>query len=267
MTVVVIVLRLHAPPMVLEEWKRPHYQEKGGDPFLFYVVYGPVQRDVSLSPSYRSRGLPKGVNVAHYGNDRHASVISGFREGFIWNQLVHDAPELAAQIASATECILLRGNLPDSPDLNYLRDVIGVLTHFLDHGGICVFDPQMYHWWKPGDWRERIFAPAGSVPRHHVKILFSEEPDNASTWFRTTGMRKFGRPDLSLHGVTPALKIAVTDLFHRFIELMAFGAVIPEGQSLRVAALPTGMTCHHEGTVDDPLFNNTHLEIRWPGQT
>ncbi len=54
------------------------------------------------------------------------------------------------------------------------------------------------------------------------------------------------------------------DLCERFIEMMAFGAVIAEGQEIRMNSLPAGMRCHHAGDHDDPDFNNVHVEIMWP---
>jgi len=252
---------------MLKDWTRSFYQPNGGDPFLFYVVYGSVDLAAPLSPdTYRSNGLPDGLEAMRYTADEHADVVSGFREGYLWEQLLRDEPAFASQIASAGECVVLRGAPSDSQSLNYLRDTVGLLIHFLDHGGVCIYDPQMFQWWKPEDWRKRIFEPAGPVPRHHVVILTSDEDTDQRTWFHTRGMRKFGRPDLSLHEVAPSSHAAVIDLFNRFIEHQAFGAVVPEGQSIRIASLPHGMTCHHAGSLEDPDFNNVHLEIRWPAE-
>ena len=106
-----------------------------------------------------------------------------------------------------------------------------------------------------------MFEPAGPVPRHHVVILVSDEEDGPGRWYHTRGMIKFGRPDLSVHHVTPALVDAVVDLCNRFIEMMAFGAIIAEGQEIRMRALPSGWRCRHGGSLEDPEFNNRHIEI------
>jgi hypothetical protein len=105
---------------------------------------------------------------------------------------------------------VLRGELEDQAELNYLRDAVGLLTFLLDHSGVAVCDPWMFHWWGPGEWMDRVFRPGGAVPRHHVVIFTSEEPEGPSpTWFHTRGMRKFGHPDLSVHGVPPEHREAV----------------------------------------------------------
>jgi hypothetical protein len=84
-------------------------------------------------------------------------------------------------------------------------------------------------------------------------------------WFHTRGLRKFGRPDLSVHRVPPQYREAVIDLLERSIEFQAFGGVNAGGQEVRMKTLPRGMTCHQAGDPDDPDFNNVHVEITPPG--
>src|SRR5262249_20568507 len=146
---------------------------------------------------------------------------------------------------------------------------VGLLTCLLDHGGVCLYDPQMFRWWGPAAWRRQVFEPAGPVPHQHVVILSSDEggstpPDEPLTWFHTRGMRKFGRPDLALHSVPPQYREAIIDLLDRFIEFQALGGVIAEGREIRMRSLPSRMTCHHGGESNDPDFNNVHVEITPP---
>ena len=47
-------------------------------------------------------------------------------------------PVLAGRIVESTECLILRGEIEDGDNLNYLRDSVGLLTFLLDHGGITV---------------------------------------------------------------------------------------------------------------------------------
>jgi hypothetical protein len=248
----------------LPVWSRPYFARPGGRPFLFYVVYGKFENQPSLSASlYRSAGLPDGLDLYHYDVEKNPAVLAGFLEGYLWDELRSRNPALASRISESTECLILRGESEDGDTLNYLRDCVGLLTYFLDHGGIAIYDPLMFQWWEPEDWRKRIFDPAGPVPRHHAVILTSDEPDAGLTWFHTRGMRKFGRPDLSIHNVPAQYREAVIDLCNRFIELQALGGIIDEGQAVRMKSIPPGMVCHHRGDLDDPEFNNVHVEIDW----
>jgi len=245
----------------LESWDRKHYQPGGGDAFLYYVVYGHVNTAATLSRSkYRTDGIPKGLDVIAYGPNSNPEVPGSYRDGYIWDQLKSANPELAAKVAAQDSCIILRGTFSDPTNLNYLRDTVGLIAHFLDNGGVAVYDPQMFKWWSPDNWRERIFSPAGPVPRHHAVILGSED-SGGTEWLHTRGLRKFGRPDLSFPKVPNSQKEAFIDLCNRFIESQAFGGIIPEGQEIRMRSLPDGLMCHHAGDLDDPDFNNVHVSI------
>jgi hypothetical protein len=250
----------------LPDWPRKFYQRPGGKPFLFYAVFGAFPEMPALSrQEYRSNGVFPGLQLSHYDRGKHPDVLDGFRQGYLWDELKEHRLALAETVRAAGECLVLRGELEDQSDLKYLRDTVGLLTFLLDHGGVTVYDPQMFHWWEPEEWRERAFRPGGAVPRHHVIILTSDELEDVSlTWFHSRGMRKFGRPDLSVRRAPPQYREAVIDLFERFIEFQAFGGVIEEGQEIRMKTLPKGMICHHAGDLDDPDFNNVHVEITPP---
>ncbi|MGV3757361.1 MAG: hypothetical protein ACO1QS_18430 [Verrucomicrobiota bacterium] len=245
----------------LTSWPRPHFQAGGGDAFLLYVVYGQIDRTAALSRSkYRCDGIPAGLTVEAYGPETHPDIVASFREGYLWEELKKNQPDLAARISQADSCLVLKGTFNDPPSLDYLRNTIGLITHFLDQGGVTVYDPQMFKWWAPPEWKEKIFEPASAAPLHHTVILVSPESDGTE-WIHTRGLRKFGRPDISIHGVTRSYKEGALDLCERFIELQAFGGIVPDGKEIRMSSLPSGMKCRHKGSLDDPDFNNVHLEI------
>ncbi len=91
-------------------------------------------------------------------------------------------------------------------------------------------------------------------------ILVSEDT-GGTEWIHTRGLRKSGRPDISVPKVPEVQKDAFIDLCNRFIELQAFGGIIPEGQEIRMRSLPAGLVCHHGGDLEDPDFNNVHVSI------
>lgn len=246
----------------LESWERPRFADGGGDPMLFYVLFGKIKPSSPLSRSkYRSGGAPPGLELLSYGPEKHADVIDGFREGYLWDDLVARSPKLAAVVSQCEHCMVLRGTPKDSTNLNYLRDSVGLITYLIDQGGCAVYDPLMFQWWSPAEWKERIFEPAAAVPGHHTVILISKEEDSSLKWFHTRGMLKFGRPDISVHNVPAALEKGVADLCNRLIEHMAFGLVVPDGQKIKMASLPCGAVVKHGGHPDDPDFNNVHIEV------
>lgn len=243
----------------IQSWEREHYEAGGGDPFLFYVVYGDINMSEGLSRSkYRLERKPEELELMAYGsNDPEA--VNSFREGFLWETLSESDPGLAEEIAAQESCYVIRGNFTDPQTLDYLRDTVGLITYLLDQGGVAVYDPQMFRFWSPEMWMERIFDPAAAVPRNHTIILTSEDEDGE--WIHTRGLRKFGRPDISIRQVAPESRDGIIDLCNRFIEYQAFGGVITEGEEIHMSALPDGLRCFHRGSHDDPEFNNVHVAI------
>jgi hypothetical protein len=90
------------------------------------------------------------------------------------------------------------------------------------------------------------------------------QEEGGTEWIFTRGMRKFGRPDISVHGVAERYREAVIKMCNRFIEFLAYGGDIPDGREIRINGLPEGMVCRRRGDFEDPDFNNIHAEIVWP---
>src|SRR5437667_12446663 len=104
---------------------------------------------------------------------------------------------------------------------------------------------------------------AGYRTADRQRILHISAEESGGRWFHTRGMRKFGRPDLSLHNVPDEYERAAIELCNRFIELQAAGGRIPDGQEIQMPSLPGGLVCRHKGSLDDPDFNNVHVEIQF----
>jgi hypothetical protein len=249
----------------LVSWPRPHYQPGGGDAMIFYAMYGAIAPSLDVSRTeYRSAGLPPGVQSGHFSRGDANGVFASFLEGPFGAMLDDGFPQLSVAVRAAAGCVVIKGTVADSPTLDYLRDVIGLVACMIDAGAIAVLDMQALQWWDAADFRRDIFE-AEFTPAEHVAMLGSmEDSKSGAVWIHTRGMRKFGRPDLSVHGVTDALQQPVVEMCARLIALQALGGVIPEGQTVKMDGIPAGSTCHHGGDLEDPDFNNVHLEVRLP---
>jgi hypothetical protein len=242
-------------------WERSHFQPADGRAFLFYVVYGRFPEELAISGSkYRCAGLPPGFDLRKLEQSKHGTLP--FTEAEYGVILPNAA--LFARLGEATECGVLQGEIPNPPDLNYLRDAVGLTTYLLDNGGFAVADPQQFELYDAERWHREIFDSGTPNVCKHVKILFSD--DENGRWYHTRGLRKFGRPDLSVRGVPKEYCDGTIEMCNRFIELQAMGGVIQEGQEVRMKSLPPGLRCRHAGRLDDPEFNNVHVEIVWPQQ-
>ena len=236
---------------------------RGIAPSVATAVVGPpppVARNV-----YRTNGLPAGITLEHYHRSRNPEVFDGFTEGNLWQELQrYDAP-LVAKILTAGQCVIMYGSPEDDHTLNYLRDAVGMVMFFLANGGCAVLDPQMFRCWEPLDWRRAFIAAEAAAPRYHVSLLTTDEPTTqpdqpALSWFNSRGMRKFGRPDISVHNVPPVMAQPVVELCNRLIEFEAAGGIITDGQTDHYPPLPPSV-CNIVGSLDDPEFNNTRIEI------
>jgi len=241
-------------------WARPRFQPSGGSAMIFYALYGVFPQSIQVSgEKYRTVGVPKGVRIKKVTREDKADFP--FTGAGISRLLQRQNSELAAAIQKAPECLILTGEVEDPPDLNYLRDSIGLATYFMDEGGEALIDPQKLGLYSRDSWHQEIFEPEPPRLLNHAVIMVSPEP-LGTKWIHTRGLRKFGRPDISIPGVSLVYEDAFLDLCNRLILLQAEGAVIAEGEQVQLDTLPFPLTCHHDGNPDDPDFNNVHVEIR-----
>lgn len=245
----------------LPDWPRPDHLPGGGDAMVFYALYGTFVSGIEISPAYRTTGVPKGITVKMTSREQRPTLP--FTDHIFARVLQTDHPELFKRIQAAPECIVIQGEIPDPADLNYLRDTIGVATYFLDQGAIGIIDPQQLKLYDAASWQKEIFEPNPPDWLNHVAILAKPEPDGTQ-WIHTRGLRKFGRPDISLRGVPRSRNPAAIELCQRLILQQANGARIPAGQEFQLPGLATPLTAHQAGTLDDPDFNNVHLALQFP---
>lgn len=155
----------------LPNWPRRYFEQPSGKPFLFFIIYGQFGNLPGLSAAeYRSAGIPAGLDLSHFDAEQRPDVLTRFQEGYLWDELQSRNSGLAKHIAQSRECLILRGEIEDCDNLNYLRDSVGLLTFLLDHGGITVYDPFSFQWWEPELWRERHLCSSRSgshAPRCH----------------------------------------------------------------------------------------------------
>lgn len=248
-------------------WAREYWSPGGGDALLFYVIYGDVDVDAPVGQYYRTEQLPEELDVRLLTRSANAAYIeSCFEEGSPWDHFVKIDPQLATVVKQSSSCLILQGRVTDPRSLEYLRNVVGLITFFLDHGGIAVYDIQIMKWWSPAEWRRDIFDPDAPVPLRQTFLMYSDDDDQGvGRWFHTRGMRKFGRPDISVRDVPPHEHDVVARLCNRLIEYQAYGAVISDGETVRITGLNRVVVARRAGDYDDDNFNNVHLEIEWLG--
>jgi hypothetical protein len=70
----------------LADWPRKFYHGPGGQPFLFYAVFGAFSQMPALSRrEYRTSGIFPGLQLSHYDRGKYPDVLGGFRQGYLWD--------------------------------------------------------------------------------------------------------------------------------------------------------------------------------------
>jgi hypothetical protein len=246
------------------DWSRPHWTRDEAKALLVYFVFGEFATELRLDLSvHASTGLPQGVAMqripramlAHWeGHPLHGALGEILREG---NAEAFDAAR------KAPECLLLRGELSDADSLAYLRDTLGVVAALLDAGGVAVVDPQILEIFPAADWRARFASSERAEPRNHVLVLCSDDADGKA-WIKTRGLRKFARPDVSIRQVPQNDVQHAGAIAARLAELQARGMRFGDGSTIDAEGVAGGLQVARAGSLDDPEFNNTHLELVWP---
>ncbi|MDG2538490.1 hypothetical protein P5Y53_12525 [Dyella jiangningensis] len=245
-------------------WQRPHWQPGSEEILLQFYVFGKFQAGRAPSVDYGSEGLPEGMELTSHHHTALRQWEGYPLKGAVGRMFKEDAPEAYKLALDAPEVLVVRGRLPDAGDTGYLRDTLGVLAALLDVGGTAILDPQILTLFDANTWRQRYLVRDGAPIRNHLLILCDGEEQAGRHWVHTRGMRKFGRADISIRNIPERDIDRAGLLCERLVELEALGAHFTEGQSLDAEGLHGGLVAHLGGGDEDPDFNNTFVEFRWP---
>lgn len=239
--------------MSLDNWARPYLQECPYKPFLFYAVLGRFEVDEQFQEA--TSVLPAGLDLR---------VVEGgfFRDGVSWELCKKDFPEVAKQAEDCPQAVVLKGAVESQDSLDYLKGTLDFLTFLTDVGGEVVYDPFALNWYSAADWNALMDEGQIFNPFDHTVVLLSEEPEG--TWLHTRGMLKFGRPDLSVRGLSGARVEQMKKVLDRFIGFQALGGVVETGREIMLDGKDTGYRPGEVvGSLEDPEFNNYHVELTY----
>lgn len=250
--------------MDLLSWRRPNFVANAGEPFLLFAAYGALDLDVPIDRAkYRAAGVPKACELLLYDRRRQPTSFLHLWQSQAWDLAAAESPGLANAANAAPQFAMLRGHVKKSETLDYLRDAVGIVQYLCDRGARAVFDPQTFQFWSVVDWKQRLFEPAAPVPHEHVIILETPDDGADTAWVHTRGLRKFGRPDLSVRGVGSDQRERIVELINHFVEHLAGGGTILDGEQVTLAGLPPGGVFRVDPWLDHPDFLNAHAELVW----
>ena len=251
-------------PITIPAWQRPHWQPSDEEVLLQFYVFGHFGAVRVPSSDYGSLGLPTEIESTNHYHSALRQWEGYPLKGAMGRMFKDDAPEAYKIAVDAPEVLIVRGKLKDSADTEYLRDTLGVLAGLLDIGGVAILDPQTLSLLDADAWRRQYLIRDGAPIRNHLLILRDGEAEPGHSWIHTRGMRKFGRPDISIRHVPDRAIDRAGIMCERLVELEVLGAHFIDGQTLDIEGIPGGVVLHLVGGLEAPQFNNTYVEFHWP---
>lgn len=225
-------------------WPREHYTSGGGRAQVALIALSSAKLPNPLPISRTQHGMPDGGEgtdaVALAMRDRADNpeafldeVIAPFAD-LIAQDL---GPSAAATALGVEHAYVIEAELDDPDDLGHLQAAWALAKCVCEEGAAIVID--VYAARAHLGAEVAALAPdRGFDVMHEVTLFFEEEPGGTlAAW--SLGLRKFGRPDLVVVGVTPEAATDAALLLRDVAQALAAGERVEAGDTL---GLPDGRT-------------------------
>ena len=239
---------------------REHFKDIGYKPFLFYVIFGVTEDDIHPSQSrHHVDCLPEGLDIHALCRPDHSDYIDGFFGGDLGKVLKDASPDLYEECLAAENCIIIKGQIEEDSDLDYMRNVIGIIQSLMEEGAAGVLDLPTFSLFSPQAWEERFFEKEVNA-QNHVVILYSEEANGY--WLHTRGMAEFGRPDCSMQGVSAEMLEECKQIIDQMIYYSGQGVFFDGDFRLHTFSGNTyKVKSRFVDDFDNNDFNNAYCEV------
>ena len=184
--------------------------------------------------------------------------------GTLGKLLKEEQPELYEKIQKENIWAILNGEIKQDDNLKYLRNTIGVVQAFLDTGAIAVLDIQTFSLYSASEFTEKIFSKNLDI-YSHVKILISKMEDG-NIWLHTRGLRKFGRPDISIENVPESEENKVVRIANQMIYYSSLGVLFNKKVKLHLYKDKEEAVIINPkfvGDYENADFNNAYCKLLW----
>lgn len=231
-------------------WKLQHREPYAQRPYLYFVAFCDQQVVDKLEESH----------IIHPGLEIAALPASHFRSGPAWTAWQQEHPPAAEATRAAPLAVALHGQVAQHESLDYLRDSLEVMTSLVGHGAVAVYDAVTQTWYEALAWERMVDQGTLLNPFDHVKVIDNPDGDGTS-WLRTQGLRKFGRPDVSVRTVEAAHREGARKMLDRFVNHLALGGLPEVGREIAMEGLGPYRFGTVQGDADDPTFHNHFVEL------
>jgi hypothetical protein len=250
---------------VTAPWPRDSYVPHGGSAQIALIALSSVRLPDPLPVSRTKHGMPDEGDgpgsIALVAKDRSEDpawfaqqVLAPFAE-LIATDL---GPSAAATALAAEHAYVIEGQLEDPDDLGHVQAAWALAKCVCEEGAAVVIDVYAA--------RAHLGSEVAALPpqrsfdvMHEVTLFFEEVGDGTlAAW--SLGLRKFGRPDVVLLGVTPDTATEAALLLRDVAATLADGERLEPGDEVsgpdgrRMAATAFDPEAHPIVAVDGPAL-------------
>lgn len=245
------------------EYERPYYEDIDYHPMIFYVIFGVNGEQLNVSRRiHHVDEFPEGLDLSFFKKDKSSKYMRDLIGGTLGRMLGEQNPIMYEAIKHSDNWAVIRGEVKEDSNLNYMRNVIGFVQALVEKDAIGVLDLQTFTLFTSEEWTDKIFKQEFN-PNIHVTILVSQIEDG-TIWIHTRGMRKFGRPDISIKKVPKSEIDNAVQIINQMIFYGALGAFFNKIIKLHTQ---NRLTCiirpEFIDDLENPDFNNSYYYILW----
>jgi len=259
----------------LLDWPRPQFdpsaEPSGREAEVFYLIVGPPPAQPLAVSRHRHHldRIERALNVSVHQRADDPPWFDAWFHGPLGSSIdgLFSNPD---EVRGAQMLTIVRGKFPDSPDLNYLRNAVGVVSAIADTPGtLAIFDALATNWWRLSEWREAFVDRSEFRIADHVFIAVTQDERHApGIWTHTRGMIKFARPELQIKHIggdyatsNPAIR-ASGNVLNGIASYLAQGAMLRDGQTMYLPDTDATITfVESDDAATRKHFNNSAMEI------
>ena len=225
-------------------WRRERYTVGGGAGEVALIALSRVKLPDPLPVSRAKHGMPEDGA----GAEAIAIVVRDRAEDATWFTEQVVAPfadlitsdlgiEAAAAALAAEHAYVIEAQLDDPDDLGHVQAAWALAKCVCEEGAAIVVDVYAARAHLGSDVAK--LAPDRAFDVMHEVTLFFDEQDDGSLAAWSLGLRKFGRPDVVLLGLSPDTATEAALLLRDVAATLADGERLEPGDTLET---PTGRT-------------------------
>jgi len=241
---------------------------------FYYVIYANFNEDelaaIDLVNFMDFEETPEWLDIQILTEPEQVSASKGhLLESPLKDNLINETNgDVVTKAINATHAIAISGSVlnPANGLDNYIEVIIMleiILASYNDC--VAVFDLKTETLLERNEWLKQVVSNLSNdifEIRDHVLTIRSHQEDQ-SLWLRTSGMIKFGKPDLSLHAIEESDEEDSLELINDLAAEIIYNNVLPRNNSeLTLDGVPQGLTALHQGSYYDQDFaENVHIEL------